>query len=159
MLANRQATPAPAPMTPETALWLNRVGLLLDLLAFFFAAPELLGGRRLNAMISVYERGLRLLPPLALASSLAALATFLAAAAGWIRGQVAQATWRASIVLLTAVLLSLLGILVVRLAGKASSALVRRVGGGEEESLGQRFLVFGAFLFVLGMALQFVATF
>ena len=53
-------------MSPDAAQWLNRTGLLLDLLAFFFAAPELLGGRRTLAVEAVYERGLRLLPPVAL---------------------------------------------------------------------------------------------
>jgi hypothetical protein len=37
-------------MKPETSLWVNRVGLLLDFLAFWFAAPELLGEKRLRSI-------------------------------------------------------------------------------------------------------------
>jgi hypothetical protein len=35
-------------MGAQTALWLNRLGLLLDLLAFFLAAPESLGIREVH---------------------------------------------------------------------------------------------------------------
>ena len=142
-------------MRPEVALWLNRVGLLLDLLAFFCAAPELLGGRRLQAVTSVYERGMRLLPPVALV----ALGAFLAASVGRLAGQAAKAIWRLSVVTVTGTLLTLGGIVILRVAGRAAPAVISRLAGGEQSDLGQRFLVFGAFLFVLGMALQLVATF
>ena len=146
-------------MRPEVALWLNRLGLLLDLLAFFCAAPELLGGRRLQAVTSVYERGMRLLPPVALAAALVALGAFLAASVGRLAGQAAKAIWRLSVVTVTGALLTLAGIVILRVVGRAAPAVISRLAGGEQTNLGQRFLVFGAFLFVLGMALQFVATF
>jgi hypothetical protein len=146
-------------MDAQTALWLNRLGLLLDLLAFFFAAPELLGGRRLLAVEDVYQRGMRLLPPLALLTALTALAAFLGAVFWKVSSRTWDVVWAASVVTITAVLLTLLGIVGLRLLGRAASIVVVRLQQTEGADVGQRFLTFGAFLFVLGMALQLVATF
>lgn len=42
--------------------WLNRVGLVFDFMAFWFAAPEILGVDRLRAIENKLEQGLQRLP-------------------------------------------------------------------------------------------------
>jgi hypothetical protein len=42
--------------------WVNRVGILLEFLSFWFAAPEILGEERLRALERRVERGIRVLP-------------------------------------------------------------------------------------------------
>ena len=42
--------------------WVNRVGIALEFLSFWFAAPEILGKRRLRAMERKVERVIRALP-------------------------------------------------------------------------------------------------
>lgn len=148
-------------MNPQTALWLNRLGLLLDLMAFFFAAPELLGGRRLLAVERVFERGLRLLPPIAAGSALLALIAFLGASIGRVPRNLWRDIWRAAVVSVSAIVLTLAGIVILRLTGRAAAATLDRLPqtDADQADIGQQFLVLGAFLFVLGMALQFLATF
>lgn len=48
-------------MKPELAMWINRAGLFLDFLAFWFAAPELLGEKRLRSVEAAVERSMNLL--------------------------------------------------------------------------------------------------
>jgi len=42
--------------------WVNRVGIVLEFLSFWLAAPEILGERRLRTLERRLERGLRALP-------------------------------------------------------------------------------------------------
>jgi len=42
--------------------WVNRVGIVLEFLSFWLAAPEILGEERLRALERVLERGIRALP-------------------------------------------------------------------------------------------------
>ena len=48
--------------------WVNRLGLVLDFLAFWFAAPEILGEDRLRAMEGRLEKGTSVLSALGFAS-------------------------------------------------------------------------------------------
>lgn len=42
--------------------WINRLGLVFEFLSFWFAAPEILGEKRLRTLERRLERGLRALP-------------------------------------------------------------------------------------------------
>jgi len=46
----------------QVSLWVNRVGIVLEFLSFWFAAPEILGEERLRALEHRVERGIRVLP-------------------------------------------------------------------------------------------------
>ena len=53
-------------------LWVNRVGIVLEFLSFWFAAPEILGEKRLRALERRVEREVRGLPSMVGISMLAA---------------------------------------------------------------------------------------
>ena len=46
-------------MPPNYSVHLNRVGLILDFLSFWLAAPEILGEDRLRAVEATLKRGLK----------------------------------------------------------------------------------------------------
>src|SRR5215470_3595367 len=49
-------------MSRELCDWLNRAGLIIGFISFWFAAPELIGEPRLKAWEAALAAGLRLMP-------------------------------------------------------------------------------------------------
>jgi len=152
----------------STEVWLNRIGLILNFLAFWFSVPELIGEKRLIAwerkIESSIERSIESVK----------IAIFII---GWILF-LTYSIWNLVKNWQNLVSLGIIGLIAMFLA-RASNELIaliatilgavmdiyeRLIRGvlkylADDETVRRRYLWLGALLFVLGTILQFIATF
>jgi len=137
--------------------WIDRVGLLLNFLAFCFAAPELLGERRLKTWRQPLERWLMVI---------VVLVWFLLLSFLWVAFsdlmpdemvEMMPTIWLIS----TTAVLSVVSALPLIIPGGVLSRVVRPMIQqlADDAHARRRFLAAGAVLFVLGFLLQLAATF
>jgi hypothetical protein len=131
--------------------WGNRVGIVLEFLSFWFAAPEILGEGRLRKLERGLEVGVRLL---------SVMVWVTAALLGLLVGvMVVVAT--GEMVTASAAIIVVFGLTVVawglKWEDKVISPLLRVLA--DYEHIRQRSLAAGAVLFVVGFLLQLIATF
>jgi hypothetical protein len=152
--------------------WVNRGGIMLEFLSFWFAAPEILGEERLRALERKVERGIRVLSnrprwmtlgvAVAVGMVLVRLGdpmircieSAVSAVASRVVGKVAGDIL---VFVLGAVLGWVWQALMPKLQDRVLSPLLKILA--DDERIRQRSLAVGAVLFVVGFLLQFVATF
>ncbi|MGA9350232.1 MAG: hypothetical protein WBW48_15725 [Anaerolineae bacterium] len=157
--------------------WVNRVGIVLEFLSFWLAAPEILGEERLRKLEWWAEQGIRAVgcvAPLVMALGTVML---LSMKDLWIRGaqtvthfveaivqRVGVALSAGTLRILATVLMLASWVLLLWILGKllekfydAVSFLLRILA--DDARVRQRSLAVGAVLFVVGFLLQFIATF
>jgi hypothetical protein len=148
-------------MTQETADWINRIGMAIGFLSFWFAAPEFIGEERLKEWEDRLARILRALPKhsvlywIAVYAVVAAICfLYIALWTHWLLPSVPHpVSW-----LLRLTCLIVGGIIINK---KIMIDLLQRVVGrlatrGRER---QRLLFIGGVLFTCSFALQLTATF
>ena len=136
--------------------WVNRVGIVLEFLSFWFAAPEILGEERLRALERRVERGISLLAvAMAMIAGLAGMMGLVGLTAVTIMGEEAMADWGwvAGIALMAGIGMWL----AIMYEQKALPRLLRVLA--DDTRIRRRSLAMGAVLFVVGFLLQLVATF
>jgi len=151
--------------------WVNRVGIMLESLAFWLAAPEILGEERLRALEGRVEQGLRNLPLMLAIAAVIALA--------WVSSMVTAApfalitlvlSWREHWLRILWAALEVAGALALvmvaarlmlsgawALEDKVVRPLLRLLA--DDERIRGRSLAVGAVLFVVGFLLQLIGTF
>ena len=141
--------------------WVNRVGIVLEFLSFWFAAPEILGEERLRALERRIEQGLRVLPSVVALGLTGVVVASVVMALGRaaVEGVV---TWVIAVMVVAwVVVLVMKGtkfeIVAIVLENKIVLPLLRVLA--DDERIRQRSLAVGAVLFVVGFSLQLVATF
>jgi len=139
--------------------WVNRVGIVLEFLSFWFAAPEILGEGRLRALEQRVEQGIRVLPWVALgvmgAVGMILQVVFALIAKSWSRRTANVACVVAMVA--TFWYCMRMATVVGKLRLKVVPSLLHVLA--DEESIRQRSLAVGAVLFVVGFLLQLIATF
>ena len=154
-------------MDPTVAAWLSRVGIMAELLGFWFGTPGLLGRRRLVAIVNRLER---LLSYVIQRQRIIVIVTGCGFAVlfGWTVDQLLDLVWpplspwerRASILLVALPAMLILGPVfhrrMISFLELIAQWLVDMVN---DEDISQRSLVYGAALVVLGTALQVAATY
>ena len=141
-------------ITHETADWLNRGGLILGFLAFWFAAPEFIGETRLKKWERALAKGLLKLPFWAkvvlgiVITCVTCLYIFRWMMYGLIDTISILQLFILGVVGGTAIFLAAL----IPLLGSVISKLAN------DDHVRQRSLFFGGALFTLSFVLQFIAT-
>jgi hypothetical protein len=146
-------------MDQNLAVWLTRIGILFELLSFWFAAPELLGEKRLRAIEMRLEkplwhwRRLSLMKRTDLLFLLGGLTVFTF---GMFLGKL---PWPLPIVIpgLLGLLVIIVGTIAEIVMTTLATYLLHQMIN--DENIRQRSLLAGAVLFVLGTILQFLGTF
>ena len=140
--------------------WVNRVGIVLEFLSFWLAAPEILGEERLKALERRLEKEIKQLPDL-LAVLVAALAGMLAAVVLMlvVAGEVTPVAAVAGVVLMVvaAVATAAAAVVANKLQEKIAAPALRVLA--DDKRIRQRSLAVGGVLFVVGFLLQLIATF
>lgn len=149
-------------MTHEIADWVNRSGMILSFVAFWFAAPEFIGDKRLRAWEqALLQRGLLKLPVAAKAMMLITMDCIIGLYfLRWVwsgRGKLADIT---PVQLATLGIVSATAIFFESIADNilrpVTAKLVSRL---TDADVRQHSLFFGAALFTISFVLQFTATF
>jgi hypothetical protein len=142
-------------MTHETTDWLNRTGMLLGFLSFWFVTPEFVGEARLKQWEDALGKGLLKLPLAAKAVMMSVTLIFASLFLyHWETSERVDSisSWKLcvmGIVSSTAIYLSIIEPQIEKVVSKlANDGRVR-----------QRFLFLGAAFFILSTLLQFIATF
>jgi hypothetical protein len=145
-------------MTHELSDWLNRFGLLLGFLSFWFAAPEFIGEERLRSWEQSLARGLFKLPK---ASqwffALIILAAIVDYTINFFRWFLVQPLTRLPDVPQSWILVIALTSGTMLLAQVSIEPIVSRLAN--DSRVRQSALLLGAVLFTISFLLQFIATF
>jgi hypothetical protein len=140
---------------------LTRIGIFLEFVSFWFAAPELLGETRLKAMEDAVESFLRrhkLDQTVTRGTYLAGSVAILLSIAGLMLGYLLPPRFRVASVDIMA---ELFGAAIILFAMAILSLAARRLLPvmADDQEIRRRYLAIGAGLFVLGTVLQLLATF
>jgi hypothetical protein len=139
----------------ETAEWLNRIGLGLGFLSFWFAVPEFIGEPRLRS----WERALAATLPVLPAAAKGAFfigSVLIAGIGSWHSLVTWQLPTMSAVELVGLSTLNAAVFFFESLRGRLNSAAAKLAN---DEHVRQRSLLFGAALFTVSFALQFIATF
>jgi hypothetical protein len=152
--------------------WVNRVGIVLEFLSFWLAAPEILGEERLKKLERRVERGIRVLSArmmwvifLATVMIYMAVMRFGGPTIRCMESAVASVTSRVLARIVVAAVWGVLGFVAgmagVQATNKLRATVVQPLLRvlADNERIRQRSLAAGAVLFVVGFLLQLVATF
>ena len=140
--------------------WVNRVGIVLEFLSFWFAAPDILGEERLRALERRVERGIRALP-FAIGAVAAALVVVMLQEDRWVMVLTARGL---NPFLAKMVVELLLGLAAGVPAGYLTSVVRDKVARpflrilADDRYIRRRSLAVGAVLFVVGLLSQLIAT-
>jgi hypothetical protein len=136
----------------ETADWVNRVGMLLGFVAFWFAAPELIGEQRLLRWEHLAEQGVRLIP-----KGFEKVPTILGLL-GFVGSRLVEDE-RGALFLMAFALVSVVPLTILQVVFERSLGpwLLRVLA--HDERIRARSLFLGAALFTLSFILQFASTF
>lgn len=147
--------------------WVNRVGILLEFLSFWLAAPEILGEERLRKLERRVEDMVRVLPvvvtgvfvTLWLLTAIWRVETDIELQMGWRVGGI-----RTGVIYTVSLILTLISIYFLTryptrrvLTENVVRPLLLQLAN--DQPIRQRSLVVGAVLFVVGFLLQLIATF
>jgi hypothetical protein len=137
--------------------WVNRVGIVLEFLSFWFAAPEILGEERLRAVEQGVEKGIGLLPAV-VGSRWTVFALGMVAGVLVSLRAVTEGLWEdLGLLGITAAAVGT-GMAVVTITLEKVVEPVLRVLA-DDQRIRQRSLAVGTVLFVVGFLLQLIATF
>jgi hypothetical protein len=143
--------------------WVNRVGILLEFLSFWLAAPEILGEERLRALERRIEQATGvLLWALLLVATGVLLIGALGLAAGMVIMRFRTELWDRLLVYRRAVGMTVWWGALGASLGLALEIVVTRTVlrmMADDARIRQRSLAVGAVLFVVGFLLQLIATF
>jgi len=169
-------------MNQNLALWLNRIGLLLDLLSFWFVAPEILGEERLRKIEGVFENLLKIArrffqhqveiaaPEILRAGPIifskretlkgcsVSLVLYVIICFLWVYiDRHLRGAWRS----ITLILVDLIGVPIVAVAAVSVTSVLSHwlINLADNSRIRQRSLLVGTLLFMIGVALQLAATF
>lgn len=148
---------------PCSPLWINRIGMLMDFLAFWFAAPELLGERRLKAMEKIVVESAKGCY-FSLGCLMPIILWFLIIP--WVDELLRPLRGApTSKVLITGLILTSLALLLWWILSNLSFTLVKRAMRAvvhffsDDSRTRRRALSIGAAFFVIGFILQLISTF
>jgi hypothetical protein len=152
-------------MNAEQLHLLNRIGLLLDFLAFWLAAPEILGEERLKKAESLVERFIKAFPfVITIIIGLIVLVAY--AYMGSVDVDNLFKTMQidspleirvySALFCFTPILVAVLVPIIMVMLFATSQKLLTIMAN--DENIRKRALVIGAILFILGFILQFIAS-
>ena len=132
--------------------WVNRVGIVLEFLSFWFAAPEILGEERLRKLERRVEKGVIVLPEVLFVVGVAVM--FLIIIPLTLNERI---SWSVATLMIVVVSVLVLLLLPLAMQGVVIPPLLRILA--DDERIRQRSLAVGAVLFVVGILLELIATF
>jgi len=132
--------------------WVNRVGIVLEFLSFWFAAPEILGEERLRKLERRVEKGVIVLPEVLFVVGVAVM--FLIIIPLTLNERI---SWSVATLMIVVVSVLVLLLLPLAMQGVVIPPLLRILA--DDERIRQRSRAVGAVLFVVGILLELIATF
>ena len=147
--------------------WVNRVGVVLEFLSFWLAAPEILGEARLRALERRVEDVVRVFP--AVVTGVFVMVWLLTAIwrvrfdtellMGWRVGGIRSGVIYTASLILTLISIYLLTLYPTRRVLTENIVRPLLLKLADDQRIRQRSLAVGAVLFVVGFLLQLLATF
>ncbi len=158
--------------------WLNRMGLIIQFLSFWLAAPEILGEERLRRLQSRIASGVNLLPSLSVEVTMGGLAVIAVMLGIWLDTILSPilpepnsaVRWsglpsRPYLLVMVVIAFTALNLAAFWVGRKVSAEVKEKIvprlldSLAKNERVRQRSLVLGAALFTAGFLMQLVATF